>query len=191
MSRPRALTWVFVLVGLAVAQVLQSHTPAPADASRPYERTAAVGETARLRAGDLVVTGLRGGTSAVVDPGSEFRSPGVVVVADVTWTPTTTSAALRAGQLEAADGRRYTVGPRGSRGGIACLSSVPGITVVCAVLVEVPADALAGATLHLRADADGRFDDEAVIPLGSRRSRPATGARRRLRSRSKPPTPRA
>ena len=33
------------------------------------------------------------------------------------------------------------------------------------MLVEVPADALAGAALHLRADADGRFDDEAVIPL--------------------------
>ena len=164
--RHHALTWVLVLVGLAVTQVLQSHTPAPDDASRPYERTVAVGEVAALRAGDLVVTGLRGGTSAVVDPGSGFVTPGVVVVADLTWTPSTTTAALRAGQVEGSDGRSWSFGARGSRGGIACQSSVPGITVVCAVLVELPVDALPGATLHLRADADDRYDTEAVVTLG-------------------------
>ncbi len=163
--RRHALTWVLVLVGLAVTQVLQSHTPAPAEASRPYERSAAVGDTVHLRAGDLVVTGLRGGTSAVVDPGEGFRTPGVVVVADLTWTPRTTTAALRAGQVEGSAGRSWTLGARGSRGGISCLASVPGITMVCAVLVELPADAVLGATLHLRADADGRYDDEAVVPL--------------------------
>lgn len=164
--RHRALTWVLVLAGLGVTQVLQSHTPSPSDASRPYERTAAVGQPVALRAGDVTVTGVRGGTAAVVAPDPGFRSPGVLVVADLTWTPRNNTAALLAGQLEGEDGRTWTVTTRGSRGGIACGYGVPGITLVCAVIVELPPDALPGATLQLRVNGDDRFDDEAVVDLG-------------------------
>ncbi len=163
----RTVTWLLVLVALAVTQVLQSHLPDPTSSSRPFDRTGKVGQTIALRSGDLEVTTVRGATSAVVGSPPGFRSPGVIVVASFTWSARTERATLSAGELRASSGRTYVVSAVGlDRGRIDCGASSPGLVRQCTVLVEAPLDALEGATLVLRPTDDGRFDDEAVVDLG-------------------------
>lgn len=163
----RAVTWVLVLVALAVTQVLQSHLPDPTGSSRPFDRNGKVGEKIALRSGDLEVTTVKGGTSAAIGSPHGFLSPGVVVVASFTWRARSERATLSAGELRASSGRTYIVSSVGlDRGRIDCGASSPGLLRQCSVLVEAPPDALEGATLVLRPTDDGRFDDEAVVDLG-------------------------
>lgn len=164
---PRAVTWLLVLVALVVAQVLQSHLPDPTSSSRAFERHGRVGETIALRSGDIRVTKVQGGTSAVVGSALGFRSPGVVVAASFTWTARAERSTLFAGDLRTSSGKTYVVSTSGAdRGRIDCSASLPGLTRECTVLVEAPPDALEGAVLTLRPNDDGRFDDEAVVELG-------------------------
>lgn len=163
--RTTLLTWGLVVAALVVGQAIEQHLPDPQDAARAFQRNGSVGTVVPLRIGDLEVTGVTGATSAAGSFGG-FKSPGIVIVASFRFTARTETASINSGVLTGAGDHTFTIGPAGSRGGITCIASQPGIPVECSVSVEAPQNALPGATLSLGGSSDDRFDDLAVVDLG-------------------------
>ena len=171
MSRPgfadrwvgRAGTIAFVLAALALARVIGGHFPEPIEEfEEPHRMVAEVGEEASLRAAHVTVDEVRLGSS-VVGHGLSLPTDGVWVVLDLTYTPTTEDAGLPYAQVVDGQGRTFrTTMPSSST----CILSGPGIPSSCSMAIELPADAVPGATAQLATWADPRFDNLLEVPLG-------------------------
>lgn len=160
----RAGTVAFVLVALALGRAVGDELPSPIDSyARPHEVTATLGRPVQLRAATVTVDGV-GVSSSFQSSSSVYTSPGIFVLADVTFTPTLEDSAL--GHVEIVDrqGRSFTVT---RTGGNTCPLTAPGLLTRCSVVLELPEDALPGATLRLGTDGtDTAYQDLAVLDLG-------------------------
>ncbi|WP_122261944.1 hypothetical protein [Ornithinimicrobium cerasi] len=160
----RAGTIAFVLVALALGRVVGDQVPSPIDSyARPHEVVASQGRPVQLRAATITVDGVTVSRSFQTSS-SLYESPGIFVLADVTFTPTLEDSAL--GHVEIVDrqGRSFTVT---RTGGNTCPLTAPGLPTRCSVVLELPPDALPGATLRLGTDGtDTAYQDLAVVDLG-------------------------
>lgn len=153
----------FVVAALALAQVIGDQFPDPVDeVGEPHVRSAEVGESAELRALEIMVVDVRLGQT-LQGPGSIASSPGVWVVPDVTYTPTTKDVGVALAQIVGSDGRVYrATRPLSANCGV----SQPGLSKTCSVALELPVEALDGAVLQLASALDPRFDDLLEVDLG-------------------------
>lgn len=159
----RAGTIAFVVAALALARVIGGQFPQPIEeVEEPHRVTGTVGEQASLRAAEITVDEVRLGPE-LVGPGLALTTDGVWVVADVTFTPTLEDAGLAYVQVVDGEGRIF----RATRPGTStCNASGPGIPLSCSLAIEVPADAVPGATLQLAPEVDPRYDNLLELPLG-------------------------
>lgn len=165
-TREGLLTALLVVAALFVGSAIMERLPSTTDVyERPYEHAVAIGEDATLRTGVVKVTGVRA-AEQVRSSGRTAATEGVWLVADLEWTPTREAQplSLSSVRVEDAEGNQY-----GGLGPItaSCGPGQPGITLLCQVPVEVPKDAVPGATLRIPAlgSVNGP-DDVAVVDLG-------------------------
>lgn len=159
----RAGTIAFVLAALALARVIGGEFPEPIEEfQEPHTVAAAVGEEASLRTARVTVEDVRLGSS-IVGQGVALPTDGVWVVADLTLTPRDEDAALSYAQVVDGQGRVFRATQPGSR---TCAGSGPQIPLRCSLAIEVPAEAVPGATLQLGTGVDPRFDNLLEVPLG-------------------------
>lgn len=158
----RAGTIAFVLAALALARVIGTQFPdAVQEFELPHAVGVEVGEAGSLRTAEITVEELRLGTE-LTGPGTILPSPGVWLVADVTFTPTLEDARPLYVEVLDEQGRSF----RATRAGTnSCTTSPPGVPMTCSVAVELPADAWTGASLRLGTSDDPRFDNLLVLPL--------------------------
>lgn len=162
-ARSRAMgAGVLVLVALAVGRLVTDQLPDPrAIGNAPFERVVQIGQPAHLRVGDVTVTKVQGG-KAWASVSEAKLSPGLWLVADLTFVPTQPDAAISHVTVREPSGGTWERG----RGTTTCSGGVPGVPMTCHVTVEIPERALPGAELVLRWKAgDLRWDDQAVVPL--------------------------
>lgn len=158
-----AATAVFVVAALAVGRAVGSELPQAFDRlGAVRDHRVAVGETAYLRTAEITVTDVHLGTT-LDDWQAPLTTPGLWVVADVELTPTDEDAGLADWQVVGEDGTSWG---RTRPLVDTCRRVPPGVPQRCAVVVEVPPEALPGAVLHLTTELDVRYDDRAVVELG-------------------------
>lgn len=160
----RGGTIAFVVAALALARVIGDQYPdAAAHYARPHLVQVALGETAHLRTMDVVVDAPQVGTT-VQDDWSVLETSGVFVQVEVAYTPTLEDTGLRYAEIVDAQGRSFTTTRSGSN---TCTLSRPLVTSHCSVALELPADAVPGATLRLAADGfNPGYDSMLEVPLG-------------------------
>jgi hypothetical protein len=154
----------FVLAALALARAVGDDLPSPFDTyAAPREVATTEGEATRLRAATVTVEGVEL-SRTYRSSSSLYVTPGVFVLAHVAFSPTLEDLTL--GHVEIVDpaGRSFT--PTRS-GASTCPLTAPGLVARCSVLLELPADALAGARLRLGTNGtDTAYQDLAVLDLG-------------------------
>lgn len=160
----RAGTVAFVLAALALARAVGDELPSPFDTyAAPREVATTEGTAAHLRAATVTVDGVAL-SRTFRSSSSTYESPGVFVLADVTFSPTIEDATLGHVEIVDAAGRSFTPTRSGSS---TCPLTAPGLVARCSVLLELPADALPGARLRLGTDGtDTAYQDLAVLDLG-------------------------
>ena len=147
-----------------IGRVVGDRFPDPLAAfEEPHVVRAQVGEPAALRLAEVQVDEVRVGT-AYRGHGSLLTTEGVWVMADITLTPTLKDVGLPNAQVRDAQGRVF--GP--TRGGDTntCRVSQPGIPLTCSIAIELPEDAVPGATMVLAPVPDPRFDNVLSVDLG-------------------------
>lgn len=162
--RTRVGTGILVVAALSLGRVATDNLPGKDRAERPFTTEVAVGETAHLRTGEVTVTRV-GGARTVEQLGSDRRSPGVWVVVDYTWTPSTDSTGLGSVAVRADGGQRWVA--LSGRNIQSCSASVPGLPVRCHAAVELPPDLVPGAHLELSPEFGSTdYDSMARVDLG-------------------------
>lgn len=133
------------------------------DWSGPYRVPVAVGEPAELRYATVTAAEPAGSKVADVN-GVLMESPGVWLAVEVDVVVRDRTSALAHAVVVAQDGRQFEVS--GARASFLTGAMPPGIPVSVDVLVELPVEAAAGASLQLGLNPDDRYDSLAVIDLG-------------------------
>lgn len=162
-----------VVAGLATTQALNGLLPDDSGTfgeglQRPFVRQVAEGGTVELRSGTVTVTAVEGATTMR----QEFRVPvttaEVFVLVRFDWTARGRADGIARAVVTDRAGRRFVAETLGStRDKVACPTSTPGVTQECSVVVELPRDALAGATMTLENSMwDQGYDDIAQLDLG-------------------------
>lgn len=155
---------VLIVAALAVGRLIADITPESEAGSKPFTRTAAIGEELQLRYGDITVTKVEGGPQlSRISQG--YVSPGLWLVVTLKVAPREDARTPAFAQLRGGDG---TVINTGGRNEFQCEPANPGITVRCGASFEVAPESLPGAHLEVALDKtqDQRFDDLARIDLG-------------------------
>lgn len=164
-----------IIAGLATTQALNAVMPAVGDnvpgtgGQRPFTRTAPVGSTVELRAGTIKILSAQT-TRRIARPASSVvTSSGTFIVVQVEWTSKDTTNLIANAQLIDGLGRTFERSNLGvTRDGVLCPATPPGLTSDCAVVLEVPDDAVTGAEVRIGpAGQFMAFDDIAVVPLAS------------------------
>ena len=148
-----------------------SHLPTSSSvANAQFIRSGTVGQSVDLRTGSVKVTGVR--SAAEIQSGNQVaKTPGIWLVVDVDFTPRNEPRDLLSPQLSDSMERSFggfqaiTVPP--------CSAGQPGMVLSCTFALELPTDALSGATLLLHSeDSLSRVPfDVASIDLGIDQSR--------------------
>lgn len=163
--RTRVGTGILLVAALSLGRVITERLPGDDWASRPFTSAAAVGSTADLRTGDVVVTKVSGSTVVVSPTGTAMLSPAVWIVVDYTWTPRSGTDALGSVLVRTPDGSTYDR-LRGRNTG-SCGASLPGLPFHCQAAVEVPVASAPGARLELSpVFLTAEYDSLAVLDLG-------------------------
>lgn len=164
-NRRRLGAGVLVVAALAVGRVVTDRLPTTEIASRPYERHAVVGETVPMRVADLTVTEVQGSPTLVTTT-EGYRTPGLWIAAFLTVVPREKTSTVTYAAIRATDGRTWETKGRNR---MLCASGLSGLPTRCAAYVDVPPEALPGASLLVARGGGGgdlRMDDMAVIDLG-------------------------
>lgn len=164
-TREGVLTAIIVVVALFLgSRIVQLIPSADEQFGRPFEHHAAVGDAVEVRTGTIKVTGLSSATE-VENFGSVAATTALWLVVDYEWKTVKEPRAYAVSLIElmAADGRTY-----GGLSPIAtgCNPGQPHIKVLCQAIVEMPADALEGAVLHMPAGTGDERDDLVIVDLG-------------------------
>ena len=174
-SRRRRLSRWLTVPALTAALLFgswaASHLPTSSSvANAQFIRSGTVGQSVDLRTGSVKVTGVR--SAAEIQSGNQVaKTPGIWLVVDVDFTPRNEPRNLLSPQLSDSMERSFggfqaiTVPP--------CSAGQPGMVLSCTFALELPTDALSGATLLLHSeDSLSRVPfDVASIDLGIDQSR--------------------
>lgn len=174
-SRRRRLSRWLTVPALTAALLFgswaASHLPTSSSvANAQFIRSGTVGQSVDLRTGSVKVTGVR--SAAEIQSGNQVaKTPGIWLVVDVDFTPRNEPRDLLSPQLSDSMERSFggfqaiTVPP--------CSAGQPGMVLSCTFALELPTDALSGATLLLHSeDSLSRVPfDVASIDLGIDQSR--------------------
>ena len=174
-SRRRRLSRWLTVPALTAALLFGSwavsHLPTSSSvANAQFIRSGTVGQSVDLRTGSVKVTGVR--SAAEIQSGNQVaKTPGIWLVVDVDFTPRKEPRDLLLPQLSDSMERSFggfqaiTVPP--------CSAGQPGMVLRCTFALELPTDALSGATLLLHSeDSLSRVPfDVASIDLGIDQSR--------------------
>ncbi|MBB1587617.1 MAG: hypothetical protein HG423_012715 [Propionibacterium sp.] len=174
-SRRRRLSRWLTVPALTAALLFGSwavsHLPTSSSvANAQFIRSGTVGQPVDLRTGSVKVTGVR--SAAEIQSGNQVaKTPGIWLVVDVDFTPRNEPRDLLSPQLSDSMERSFggfqaiTVPP--------CSAGQPGMVLSCTFALELPTDALSGATLLLHSeDSLSRVPfDVASIDLGIDQSR--------------------
>ena len=174
-SRRRRLSRWLTVPALTAALLFGSwavsHLPTSSSvANAQFIRSGTVGQSVDLRTGSVKVTGVR--SAAEIQSGNQVaKTPGIWLVVDVDFTPRNEPRDLLSPQLSDSMERSFggfqaiTVPP--------CRAGQPGMVLSCTFALELPTDALSGATLLLHSeDSLSRVPfDVASIDLGIDQSR--------------------
>lgn len=165
----RAAVGASVVVALALGQVISSAAADQDSAARPFVRTGEVGDRVHLEYADVAVTDvLMGRTIATTEGG--FVAAGRFLVLDTELTPTRGEVTLAGVYVLDSEGRAYLPDARTQCAQTA--TPFPGTTAYARFCIDVPQEALAGASLVVARgpfDIDGAYqrrDDLARIDLG-------------------------
>lgn len=175
--RPRRATLgvgALVVAGLAVTQSLDALLPSATGsdfgtgAQRPFVREGAPGSPIALRTGELTVTSIEGATTLDETGAYPVTTEAVFLVVHFTWTPRSEKGSITVAEVAGADDRVFRATSIGSgRDGVTCPFPPPGVTADCTAVVELPRDALPGATVTLSSNAvDEGLDDVARVDVG-------------------------
>ena len=174
-SRRRRLSRWLTVPALTAALLFGSwavsHLPTSSSvANAQFIRSGTVGQSVDLRTRSVKVTGVR--SAAEIQSGNQVaKTPGIWLVVDVDFTPRNEPRDLLSPQLSDSMERSFggfqaiTVPP--------CSAGQPGMVLSCTFALELPTDALSGATLLLHSeDSLSRVPfDVASIDLGIDQSR--------------------
>lgn len=174
-SRRRRLSRWLTVPALTAALLFGSwavsHLPTSSSvANAQFIRSGTVGQSVDLRTGSVKVTGVR--SAAEIQSGNQVaKTPGIWLVVDVDFTPRKEPRDLLLPQLSDSMERSFggfqaiTVPP--------CSAGQPGMVLSCTFALELPTDALSGATFLLHSeDSLSRVPfDVASIDLGIDQSR--------------------
>ena len=174
-SRRRRLSRWLTVPALTAALLFGSwavsHLPTSSSvANAQFIRSGTVGQSVDLRTGSVKVTGVR--SAAEIQSGNQVaKTPWIWLVVDVDFTPRNEPRDLLSPQLSDSMERSFggfqaiTVPP--------CSAGQPGMVLSCTFALELPTDALSGATLLLHSeDSLSRVPfDVASIDLGIDQSR--------------------
>ncbi len=174
-SRRRRLSRWLTVPALTAALLFGTwavtHLPTSSSvANAQFIRSGTVGQSVDLRTGSVKVTGVR--SAAEIQSGNQVaKTPGIWLVVDVDFTPRNEPRDLLSPQLSDSMERSFggfqaiTVPP--------CSAGQPGMVLSCTFALELPTDALSGATLLLHSeDSLSRVPfDVASIDLGIDQSR--------------------
>ncbi|MDO4783884.1 MAG: hypothetical protein Q3997_02190 [Propionibacteriaceae bacterium] len=156
-TRESLLVGGLVIAALFLGSYIVQLFPPPQDITRrPFPHAATVGAPVELRTGTLTVTSITK-TQQMVTYGEPVRTTGAFIVVTYLFRPhrePTPPSTLIARDDK---GRRF----QGSPSTIGCPYTLPGITSVCSLVVEVAGDAT-GLTLEIPAHIHPDGDDVAV-----------------------------
>ena len=131
---------------------------------RPFVTSAAAGQTAGLRSGDVAITDVVG-APRLANVGQEMVSPGLFVRVTYRYTARERPSELTSTSVEAANGWTYAAG-LGDRTPLSCAPAAPGMPVICSFVVEMPPDRLVGARARFAAEEDAAYDSVGLLDLG-------------------------
>ena len=174
-SRRRRLSRWLTVPALTAALLFGSwavsHLPTSSSvANAQFIRSGTVGQSVDLRTGSVKVTGVR--SAAEIQSGNQVaKTPGIWLVVDVDFTPRDEPRNLLSPQLSDSQGRDF--GDFQAITVPSCGPGQPGMVLGCTFALELPTDALSGATLLLHSeDSLSRVPfDVASIDLGIDQSR--------------------
>ena len=174
-SRRRRLSRWLTVPALTAALLFgswaASHLPTSSSvANAQFIRSGTVGQPVDLRTGSVKVTGVR--SAAEIQSGNQVaKTPGIWLVVDVDFTPRNEPRNLLSPQLS--DSMERSFGGFQAIAAPPCSAGQPGMVLGCAFALELPTDALSGATLLLHSeDSLSRVPfDVASIDLGIDQSR--------------------
>lgn len=159
-------TGALVVAALALGQVLNEHLPDGKEASRPFERHVEIGETARLRTGDLTPLSVDGAKAVLRDSSASIRAQGVGVVLHFDFVSRQEANSMSYALFRGGDGTKARFSSSGQRNRLACPAAPPGIVVHCTAVFEINPDSLVGSSLMIAPNSlDERFDEAATIDL--------------------------
>ena len=174
-SRRRRLSRWLTVPALTAALLFGSwavsHLPTSSSvANAQFIRSGTVGQSVDLRTGSVKVTGVR--SAAEIQSGNQVaKTPGIWLVVDVDFTPRNEPRSLLAPQLS--DSMERNFGGFQAIDSAPCGPGQPGMVLGCTFALELPKDALQGATLllHLEDSFSKVPFDVASIDLGIDESR--------------------
>ena len=162
-ARRRAGAAVLVLAALALGRLVSDALPGGDGLEQPFVRSGSVGAQVALRYA-RVTAGTPTGSTVADDGAALLATPGVWVAVPLTVLAEDEPRRLAYAALVGSDGRTYEAD--GVRSRLTIGSATPGIAHHGQVLVELPADAAAGAHLRIALHPwDQRADDVADIDL--------------------------
>lgn len=148
-----------VLVTIAAGTLLTESLPSATDALQaPFVVTAAPGEPATLRTGEVIVTDVSLATTVVGGLQSRTTTE-VFLIVTYDFTPAREESSVTA---TITDGSGNSLGGMFGGGLSHCVPTNPGQTTSCAAVVEVAEDAVAGSSIRLR-PGSSEFGDSVVV----------------------------
>lgn len=167
----RWLTVPALTAALLFGSWVVSHLPTSSSvANAQFIHSGTVGQPVDLRTGSVKVTRVR--SAAEVQSGNQVATtPGIWLVVDVDFTPKNEPRSLLSPQLS--DSMDRSFGGSQAINSVLCGSGQPGMVLGCTFALELPKDALRGATLLLHTE-DSLYAvpfDVASIDLGIDESR--------------------
>ena len=158
-----------VIAAMAIGRVITDHVPDEDKVAQPFVRAGSLGESVRLRYGDVKVTGIRVATR--LEGADVVVAAGRFLVVDLSYRASGEPRRFLGLELRDAHGRRFSPTDRGST----CptnLGGLTGIRTYAMACFDVPRSALAGAKFRVSLGDYGvngsgqRRDDLAEIDLG-------------------------
>ena len=147
---PRWLTIPALVAALLFGSWAVSHLPTSSSVTNDqFLRAGTVGQPVDLRTGSVKVTGVR--SAAEIQSGNQVATtPGIWLVVDVDFTPRNEPRNLLPPQLS--DSMERSFGDSQAINVPPCSSGQPGMVLGCTFALELPTDALTGATLLLHSE---------------------------------------
>ncbi|MDO5084381.1 MAG: hypothetical protein Q4D89_13420 [Arachnia propionica] len=157
------LSLLLVIGALLALTRLTERTPTVDQiSSEPFRIATTLGRPTTFRIGTVTVTGISAATE-LQQTTPPLRTPGIWLVVTLEFIPSTEAVTLPDLHLEGSDGTTY--GGRQAGNMVGCGPAQPGFVLSCSLAMELPPDALAGATLLIPANRIGVRNPDDVVAV--------------------------